>query len=432
MTREDFLFVLAFLLMVEGYLAETVFPALLGMLVILYLYGVRNAVSFSIEGERVPPAERLEEGKWHTAKLHLRNLGGDVSVKPEVRGEDFDVEGLEPFFLPSGGEKTFEYRFRPLRKGRFVLEPVRIIAEDSRGLYVEEFLIGPTVDVSVYPSVESIKEAARVEYNLRLAEVYKRGQLFGAEGLDIKDLREYQHGDDFKRIDWKASVRLGELIVREFIKEENADVYIFLDNTREMRKGLRMAKIDYAAVLALQVAANLVKRYRVGLVVYDEVSADIVSAGKGPTQLETIRRRLDLRGEGGKMSLRFGFEPSFGERTREFLRKVLPLRKGRRGSKGIFEAISLLKNPSFIILITDLSNPTETYRAVAMALKSHRVLILSPNPVLFYGGELDERTLRRLYDAYEERERLLKKFNALAPTIDLGPSDYIKELARVV
>ncbi|ASA78632.1 DUF58 domain-containing protein [Thermococcus sp. 5-4] len=432
MTREDFLFILAFLLMVEGYLAETVFPAVLGMLIILYIYGVRSVVELSIEGEVILREAKLEEGKWQIAELRVRNLGGDAVMKPLVKHEDFEVEGIEPFFLPSGEERLIEYRFRPLRKGKFAIGPVEIIAEDPRGLYVERFFIGSEVEVNVYPSVESIKDAARVEHNLRLAEVYRKGQLFGAEGLDIKDLREYQHGDDFKRIDWKASVRLGELIVREFIKEENADVYIFLDNTREMRKGLKMAKIDYAAVLALQVASNLVKRYRVGLVVYDDVSADIVSAGKGPAQLEAIRRRLGLKGEKGAMSLRFEAGFSIGEKAQEFLRKVLLLRKGRQGALGIFEALSLLKNPSFMILITDLSNPTQTYRAVARALRSHRVLILSPNPVLFYSGDLDETTLRRLYRAYGEREELLRKFNALAPTIDLGPSDYIRELARVV
>jgi len=92
----------------------------------------------------------------------------------------------------------------------------------------------------------------------------------------------------------------------------------------------------------------------------------------------------------------------------------------------------MLKNPSFVILITDLSNPIPTYRAVAAAKENHRVLILSPNPLLFYSGRLDEKTLERLYRAYLEREELLRKFNALVPTIDLGPSDYLREIARVV
>ena len=40
--------------------------------------------------------------------------------------------------------------------------------------------------------------------------------------------------------------------------------------------------------------------------------------------------------------------------------------------------------------------------------------------------------MKRLYRAYLEREKILKKFNGLAPTIDLGPSDYIREIARVI
>ncbi|WP_456326524.1 DUF58 domain-containing protein [Palaeococcus sp. (in: euryarchaeotes)] len=432
MRREDFLFTLAFLLMLEGYLGENITPALLGIFLLIYIYGVRSRVSFAVSGERILEEKRLEEGKWSEVILRIRNDGEAVFVTPFDLNEDFEVSKLEGFSLKKGEVREVKYIIKPKRKGRFKLKPLHVMVEDKRGLYFDEVIIGEEVDVSVYPSVESMKEAARAEYNLRLAEMYKKSKFLGTEGLDIKDLREYHHGDDFKRIDWKATARLGEMIVRDFIKESNADVYIFLDNTKEMRKGIKKAKIDYASVLALQLAANLVRNFRVGMVIYDDLRAGIVKAGKGSTQLEIMRRKLDLRGEKGVMSLKFEVEVRLSEKARGFLSKVMPLKKGRRGSKGVFEGLSLIKQPSFLIFITDLSNPSELYKAVAQARGNHRILILSPNPILFYGGELDGETLKRLYKAYVEREKLLRKFSALVPTIDLGPSDYIRELAKVV
>ncbi|ASJ03596.1 hypothetical protein A3L09_10170 [Thermococcus profundus] len=430
MDREELLLLTSLLLMLEGYLADNVLPAVLAFLLSLYIVSLRRGVVLSVEGSVEVP-ESMEEGKWHEGKLSLANHGSNAIVTPVIKTGDFELDIPYEVFLPTASTWDASFRIKPLRKGSFHIDSVGFRVVDERGLYEEFFPLFP-IKVSVYPSVETIKEAAKVDRNLRLAEFYRTGKLFGGESLEIRDLREYQYGDEFKRIDWKASARLGELIVREFLKEENADVYIFLDNTREMRKGIKRARIDYAAILVVQVAAALIRKYRVGLVIYDELSADIVNPGKGGTQLETIRRRLDLRSEPKESSFRFSFETSLSKKAKAFLGKILPMRKGRKGPKGLFEALSLLKNPSFIILVTDLSNPGDVYRAVSLALKKHRVLILSPNPVLFYSGKLDKDALRRLYQAYKDREELIRRFNVLVPTIDLGPSDYIREIVKVV
>ena len=432
MKREDFIVLLSLLVVLEGYLGNNLAPAVLGFSMAVYLLLVRLGVSISVSGEREIPESRLEENGEGEVRLKLRNSGNRVVVRVSHELEDFDVPDAPELSLEEGEERVVTYLIRPRGKGEFVIGPTRVTAEDERGLYFETFEVGGGERISVYPSLDSLKEAARADHNIRLAETYRKNQFIGTDGLEIKELREYQHGDDFKRIDWKASMRLGELIVRDMLKESDADVYILVDNTSEMRKGIRMAKVDYAATLTLQLATTLIKGYRVGLVIYDETGASIVRAGRGPAQLEAIRRKLNLRWKGGLMSLKFDLEVRLSENARRFLGKILPLKKGRRGSKGVFEGLSLIKQPSFLIFISDMSNPSDLYRAIALARRSHRVLLLSPNPVLFYSGELDRETLKRLYRAYVKREKLLRKFNALVPTIDLGPSDYIRELAKVI
>jgi len=430
MKREDFIVMTAFLLMLEGYLSGNVLPGFLGMAMLIYLLLLRSSTEFAVSASATFPEGPLEAGKEYPLELRVKNSGSIVRLRPEVSARGLSVEFPESFFV-EGEEKTLIGRVKVLEKGEVSIERIALRVEEWRGLYFDELTLGGA-RFQAYPSLEELREEARVERNLRLAELYRTGRFFGLESLDFKDLREYQHGDDFRRIDWKASLRLGELIVREFLREDNVDVYIFLDNTREMRKGIKRAKIDYGSTLVLQLASALLDNYNVGLVVYDEVSAKLLPARKGQAQLEAIRRSLGIKHEEKAMSLRFEFSASVGSRAREFLKKVLPMMKGRKGSPGIFEALSLLKGPAFIILITDLSNPRNVYRAVSEARKRHRVLILSPNPILFYSGTLDEKTLERLYKAYEERERLIKRFNALVPTIDLGPSDYLREIARVV
>ena len=432
MKREDLIVILSLLLILEGYLGDNIVPALLGFSMTVYLFMLRSKVNFDIRGERIVKDTRLEENKIGKIAVRLENKGENAVVRIIESTENFEISSIPYSPLERGESREFVYHVIPRYKGEFSLGPAKVIAEDERGLYFEEFEIGSEEKVIVYPSVEGIKEAARADYNIRLAELYKKSQFIGTEGVEIKDLREYRHGDDFKRIDWKASVRLGELIIREMLKESDADVYIFVDNTSEMRKGIRMAKVDYASTLALQLATALIKSYRVGMVIYDEENADFIKAAKSMAHLENMRRKLNLRWKKGVMSLRARLEVKLSKKGRAFLNKVLPLKKGRRGSKGIFEGLSLIKQPSFLIFISDLNNPSDLYKAMAQAKWNHKVLVLSPNPVLFYGRELDRETLKRLYRAYLEREKILKKFNALAPTIDLGPSDYIREIAKVV
>lgn len=431
MNREDFLVMTAFLLMLEGYLASNVLPGVVGLAVLLYILLVRSSTVFALKASPHLPSGPLETGREYWFDVTVSNGGSAVRLRPRVLARGLEVRAGDLFVGP-GDEATLSGRLEPLEKGEVSVESMTLVAEDERGLYFDELPVVSGVTFRAYPSLREIEEAARVDRNLRLVELYKTGHFFGSEGLDFKDLREYQHGDDFRRIDWKASLRLGELIVREFLREENVEVYIFLDNTREMRKGIRRAKVDYGSTLVLQLASVLLRKYSVGLVVYDDVSARLVRASRSAGQLEVIRQNLGIKRERGLMSLKFTAASGLGERAREFVSKVLPLKKGRHGPSGLVEAFSLLKSPSFVILITDLNNPRDVYGAVSKALRKHRVLILSPNPVLFYSGRLDEKTLERLYRAYEEREKLIRKFNSLVPTIDLGPSDYIKEIARVV
>jgi hypothetical protein len=48
-------------------------------------------------------------------------------------------------------------------------------------------------------------------------------------GTEYYESREYQSGDDYRKINWKASARLGELIVNEHMKEVGAAYYLVLE-----------------------------------------------------------------------------------------------------------------------------------------------------------------------------------------------------------
>ena len=77
-------------------------------------------------------------------------------------------------------------------------------------------------------------------------------------GTEFESLREYAEGDDFRKMDWKASARRGKLIVRQYEQERNQCVIICLDVGRaEPSEVNGVSKLDHAldACLMLMHAA---------------------------------------------------------------------------------------------------------------------------------------------------------------------------------
>jgi uncharacterized protein (DUF58 family) len=57
---------------------------------------------------------------------------------------------------------------------------------------------------------------------------------FKGTGLDFEGFRPYQMNDDSKLIDWKASLRSPNLLIKEFREERNLNVYFLLDVSSSM------------------------------------------------------------------------------------------------------------------------------------------------------------------------------------------------------
>src|SRR6187402_3405392 len=94
--------------------------------------------------------------------------------------------------------------------------------------------------------------------------------LMRGSGLDLADLREYQHHDDVRHIDWNVTARLQSPHVRVFTEDREMSAWFLLDlspsvdfGSGELRK--RNVSAEFVAVLA-----RLLTRHgnRVGAMLY--------------------------------------------------------------------------------------------------------------------------------------------------------------------
>jgi uncharacterized protein (DUF58 family) len=89
------------------------------------------------------------------------------------------------------------------------------------------------------------------------------GSPFHGASVEFRDYREYQPGDDPRRLDWRLYARNDRLYVRRYEQETNARAYLLCDTSASMgyRGGAAWAtKLQAAQVLALSIGWMLIQQ----------------------------------------------------------------------------------------------------------------------------------------------------------------------------
>src|SRR5215210_9519946 len=79
--------------------------------------------------------------------------------------------------------------------------------------------------------------------------------LFYGYGVDFADLREYQHGDDIRYIDWNVTARMDSPYVRQYVEDREITAWFLLDLSPSVDFGTvdnqkRTVLMNFVAVVA--------------------------------------------------------------------------------------------------------------------------------------------------------------------------------------
>ncbi|GMA16931.1 DUF58 domain-containing protein [Deinococcus metallilatus] len=117
--------------------------------------------------------------------------------------------------------------------------------------------------------------------------------LFYGPSLDLAEVREYQPGDEVRRIDWNVTARSGRLHVRQYREERELTVWLLVDTSASMNFGTRRTlKRDLAREFA-GVAALVVTRHgdKIGVSTFG-ASSDVVPPRGGRSQALAVLNLL--------------------------------------------------------------------------------------------------------------------------------------------
>lgn len=105
------------------------------------------------------------------------------------------------------------------------------------------------LNLELSESIKRLKILTNQIVNTSVVGGYK--SVFKGHGLEFEDYREYTPNDDAATIDWKASVRSKQLLVREFVEERNLNVFFLIDASSSMVYGsIDKLKMEYAGEIA--------------------------------------------------------------------------------------------------------------------------------------------------------------------------------------
>jgi len=130
--------------------------------------------------------------------------------------------------LAPGQSAGLSASFTPVRRGRVRFEGADVVVPEPLGLLRRVFAVSARDSVLVYPVVHPLAGALSGFGRRRTEPGVSDSRRSNGTG-EFKALREYRQGDPLRRIDWRASARMGRPLVKEFHEERTAGLTIVLD-----------------------------------------------------------------------------------------------------------------------------------------------------------------------------------------------------------
>lgn len=221
--------------------AQILFYAYAGLITVLL------ALDFSMSRrEPSPEVSREMPDIWAvdfpgTYTITIRN-----TLRRKLKGE-FD-ENSYSYFRKNLPSRTFalgrgesiqaKVRFFPSARGRISAGPMFLRYQSKLGLWLLARKYELDGEVKVYPH---ISDYLAIDPFLHRQRAYLRGQhsirMLG-EGTDFDSLRDYLPGDDYGKVNWKATARTNRPIVSQFRAERDREIIVALDGGRLMFAGI--------------------------------------------------------------------------------------------------------------------------------------------------------------------------------------------------
>lgn len=253
-------FLLAGALLREINLLLLVFGLMAAALLLSWRHVARSLKKLEFR-RQLPPAVCAGEPlvvDVYAANGRVRGVSWAVVVEDTIHREGDDTQPLRPktLFARLGPQEELSqaYQGKLIERGRYELGPLRVTTRFPLGLLLRTEVIDARSTLLVLPRRGRLTPRWRQrEHNVEHGNRSVKHRQGLAEG-EFHSLRNYRPGDSRSHIHWRTSARRGELMVRQFERQQNQDLLLVLNlwqprkPSREQRENVELA-VSFAATI---------------------------------------------------------------------------------------------------------------------------------------------------------------------------------------
>lgn len=237
-TREGWFYILGIFLVAIAALNtgnNLLFLILASLISIILMSGILSSITLSGLEMRLDLPEHIFAGQpvralveVHNQKLTLPSFSLRVEGARTEKDAGTAVMLETPVYFPYVPKQGRVQQTVPMtfhHRGIYRQDAFRIITRFPFGFLQKARRVDLQSQALVYPSVEATQDFFDVLPGMQgMMESLTKGR-----GQDLYALRNYLPRDSYRHVHWKASARLGSLMVREFTQEEDCRVILVLD-----------------------------------------------------------------------------------------------------------------------------------------------------------------------------------------------------------
>ncbi len=322
--------------------------------------GETVSVTLSVEAAAAVPLLEVTHKVWTPGQVRADSTRLLLSLRP-------------------GETRQIDCRMPLENRGEHVIDQFQFRTFDSAHMVWTEHEGKPGSSIYAYPKLSKLDLPGNVIRQLGRYTGSYVSQAAG-EGTELAEIRKYAYGDTAKHINWRTSLKWGELYVNDRLQEKNADVVLVVDTMRDVGH-----RPDSYLDLVCRGAASIAKHFldrkdRVGIIEYGGTVSWLRPA-LGKRQMYRVLGRLAKLSESGSHAFR------------EL--DSIP--------------IQALPAKAMLIVFTPLLDKRSTRVLVSLALRGFRPLVVYLSPIELASdvlGDSPSEQLASRWWKYEQRRKV--------------------------
>lgn len=189
---------------------------------------------------------------------------------------------------------TIQYELRPTERGEYFFGNLNVYVNSPLQLISRRFSFDNLVMVPSYPSFIQLKKYNLMAFSNNLYQYGVKKMRRIGHSMEFEQIKDYNHGDDIRSLNWKATAKKNALMVNQFQDEKSQSIYMIIDKGRVMQMPFDgLSLLDYAINATLVLSNVMLKKQdKAGILAFSKKIENRVVAEKRATQMQKILESL--------------------------------------------------------------------------------------------------------------------------------------------